>query len=858
MMGFVSLVCVALFSLVFANGYLEFKKTSTWEPIEVEKYSMDSIRKKDGRYSVRFAAETVSLFVNKNGLGPVTGSALMYSVMSAYHSVFFLPDIQHLPERTREFYAEAALYHVFMRWDSSLAESWAGGFSPSFKEQSDALLGAKKLGLEEALSGMYSFISTIQATKALQYKQALTSGLEWKPELGVSDNDYRSVNYPSVFPVSLTKFPAPPAAGTPLDMFDKAHLRFALDTADIRHGKNSVFWQGSEGFAKNGGTGGFNPSDILQNIAFYHLSEKLSKREFIKASKDLSAILYQTGVEVWKKKYQYRTARPSMVEGKLNSYIGNPPFPGYPSGHAAFSSAAAHFLASLDPDNKDVYRSISDDAMKSRAWGGVHFASDNYAGKGLGHAVALQYLNGSEDDLNNVIYEATAQPGLIANVISIIENLRLFFSLDNKEEKLEFIEIENAFSVDGIKTSELTEKDIYSGGIALGDIVGDAVAEVLVTGKDSVAIFKFVGKGQELSFEKIWEHQNKDIEGAIYTHDRKRNVTGVLVVGRHAPRYFERLNDERVLNDKWVEFRVPSQFTWNTKWAYVYDFNGDGLNDIYLQEFVEQRFDEAMLPMGGEKGEDLYFYQNQAGTYDFNRFMPKTAATSGAGMIDINMDGIKEEVVIYDGGRPRFIDGNTGLDLNLNPGQYWELSGMSFTPLTTVYKGKKVVGVYISDISTGDKWPYKKPRENKDKIVVWDSEKQFITDIAEGRLNTALPEWSWGGEVFDFNRDGLDDIAIVSGFSASSPYVCNVRMYEQTEKGDFIYKPNSVSPSLGDFSPRSIVGYDFDRDGDKDILISGNRTIRFWENKSSFESSDLSGFTESTSSLGYSVQKTIQ
>jgi hypothetical protein len=103
---------------------------------------------------------------------------------------------------------------------------------------------------------------------------------------------------------------------------------------------------------------------------------------------------------------------------EFRSYLPTPPFPGYVSGHSAFSAAAAEILKrftgsdnfggsfTADPGSSIIERGLTprvsvtlswntftdaaDQAGMSRRYGGIHFESDDVAGRALGRRVACE------------------------------------------------------------------------------------------------------------------------------------------------------------------------------------------------------------------------------------------------------------------------------------------------------------------------------------------------------------------------------------------------------------------------------------------------------------------------------------
>jgi len=130
---------------------------------------------------------------------------------------------------------------------------------------------------------------------------------------------------------------------------------------------------------------------------------------------DMTTAMGDTFIQVWADKYRYQTARPiTVLAGTVsgwNSYLGNPPFPAYPSGHAAVSRAAAEVLTrhlgqlpftdqganessggwlilGITPRSFDNFLDAAEEAGLSRIWGGIHVMDDYIDGAATGACVA--------------------------------------------------------------------------------------------------------------------------------------------------------------------------------------------------------------------------------------------------------------------------------------------------------------------------------------------------------------------------------------------------------------------------------------------------------------------------------------
>ncbi len=107
----------------------------------------------------------------------------------------------------------------------------------------------------------------------------------------------------------------------------------------------------------------------------------------------LNVAVADAGIAGWDAKYVYWSPRPENaipslgLARRFKPYLPTPPFPGYVSGHAVFSGAAAEVLAHLFPDAAGALRARAVEAAESRLWGGIHFRSDSTVGLDMGRRI---------------------------------------------------------------------------------------------------------------------------------------------------------------------------------------------------------------------------------------------------------------------------------------------------------------------------------------------------------------------------------------------------------------------------------------------------------------------------------------
>lgn len=118
------------------------------------------------------------------------------------------------------------------------------------------------------------------------------------------------------------------------------------------------------------------------------------------------AIGYYDGfVACFDAKYTYWGTRPDQYDTTYRPVLmGSPPFPGYPSGHAAISGVMAELYSYFFPAERAYFQKRAKDGAESRFQGGIHFRSDNEVGLEMGGKVAAAIIkkvksDGADDEL---------------------------------------------------------------------------------------------------------------------------------------------------------------------------------------------------------------------------------------------------------------------------------------------------------------------------------------------------------------------------------------------------------------------------------------------------------------------------
>jgi membrane-associated phospholipid phosphatase len=91
----------------------------------------------------------------------------------------------------------------------------------------------------------------------------------------------------------------------------------------------------------------------------------------------LNTAFHDMAIAVFDAKYAYWGIRPSQYDSTYKPLIMTPPFPGYPSGHAAGAGTTSAILEYFFPADAKEFQQLAQDCADSRFYAGIHFRADN-------------------------------------------------------------------------------------------------------------------------------------------------------------------------------------------------------------------------------------------------------------------------------------------------------------------------------------------------------------------------------------------------------------------------------------------------------------------------------------------------
>lgn len=106
---------------------------------------------------------------------------------------------------------------------------------------------------------------------------------------------------------------------------------------------------------------------------------------------------HDAAIAIFDSKYTYWGVRPDQYDTTYKPLISTPPFPGYPSGHAAGAATTCAILSYFFPADAKEFRRLAQECADSRFYAGIHFKTDNEEalkmGEALGKYVVTTWMN---------------------------------------------------------------------------------------------------------------------------------------------------------------------------------------------------------------------------------------------------------------------------------------------------------------------------------------------------------------------------------------------------------------------------------------------------------------------------------
>ena len=417
-----------------------------------------------------------------------------------------------------------------------------------------------------------------------------------------------------------------------------------------------------------------------------------------------------------------------------------------------------------------------------------------------------------------------------------------------------------------------TPPTFSGGGVAAEDIDGDGHVDVLLVGGAGNALLMNTGRGGfvDITGEAGLDYRRSDGTTAEprkpiiadFDNDGRQDI--LITYANDDHRLYRNLGGRR-FDDVSASAGLGGAGLIGGP-ATVFDFDGDSLLDIYIGYFgnyldgafpAQDRDNHAALPnrlfrnLGGMAFEDV---TAASGTGD-------QGWTQAVSHLDFDRDGRQDIVVANDYGLNAFFRNlGDGRFTNLAPKFGMDKALHSMNVGVTDINLDGYPDVYISNIATlvkDNKYTFPDVNTPLDfdlyamsGMLVKEADTFFISEQEEGEFSgyvlsgdvergATSTGWAWDAEFLDFDHDGDDDLYLVNGtndYNAFSMIARNGQKGESAEalllshsrESNVLFRneegklKNRSDESGADFvgNSRSTAFFDFDEDGDLDIVVN--------------------------------------
>ncbi|HUS03700.1 MAG TPA: phosphatase PAP2 family protein [Chitinophagaceae bacterium] len=107
----------------------------------------------------------------------------------------------------------------------------------------------------------------------------------------------------------------------------------------------------------------------------------------------LTVAYHDAAIAIFDSKYAHWGIRPNQYDTTYKPLVTTPPFPGYPSGHAAGAATTAAVLEYFFPADAKQFWQLAQECADSRFYAGIHFKTDNESALKMGNEMGKYIVN---------------------------------------------------------------------------------------------------------------------------------------------------------------------------------------------------------------------------------------------------------------------------------------------------------------------------------------------------------------------------------------------------------------------------------------------------------------------------------
>ena len=284
----------------------------------------------------------------------------------------------HLADASLKPSINAPLTYSYPCEHSVTAAAAANVLAYFFPEKKDSILGLAHAASQSRIDAGVQFPSDVDAGWKIGEQVAMQviekakndgSALVWD---GKMNKDPKKWTGPYPLGIMLAKFQ--PIILRSADQFrPPAPPDFENDMKELKNFKQTFTTRALAYYWANSGD---SWSDLAGKKMFeYRMADDAPAAARIYAV--LNTAYHDVAIAIMDAKYAYWGIRPSQYDTTYKPLIATPPFPGYPSGHAAGAATSSAVLEYFFPADAKQFQKLAQDCADSRFYAGIHFRTDN-------------------------------------------------------------------------------------------------------------------------------------------------------------------------------------------------------------------------------------------------------------------------------------------------------------------------------------------------------------------------------------------------------------------------------------------------------------------------------------------------
>ena len=117
----------------------------------------------------------------------------------------------------------------------------------------------------------------------------------------------------------------------------------------------------------------------------------------------LNTSYHEMTIAIMDVKYAYWGIRPDQLDPSYKPLMATPPFPGYPSGHAAGAGTSCAVMEYFFPEDAKEFQKLAQECADSRLYAGIHFRTDNEVGLKMGKELGKYVVETFTKNRGNLI-----------------------------------------------------------------------------------------------------------------------------------------------------------------------------------------------------------------------------------------------------------------------------------------------------------------------------------------------------------------------------------------------------------------------------------------------------------------------